>query len=272
MGLVWLHRLASAARTAPRWPAFAWIEDQSWKGGITEGPSLMRALDDADRRAVVADPREVEWKDGRLFAAGAPVDLVYRSLELRDLVEIEQEGARLDGLREAFARGLVSSPPEGDLDHKSLLEIWSSPRFARLFNAAERAVLRRHVPWTRLLGARETEGPDGARIDLPAYARKKRRELVIKPNRSCGGEGVLIGRDTEAARWDRAIARAVSGREPAVVQARVDSARIRVPGARHFTTYGLLASDAALGFLGRAAPFPVVNVARGGYLMGVLLA
>lgn len=265
---VWLAALAEAAgRPAP---AVAWLEDLTWEGGITEGPSLVRALDRADRRALVADPRAIAWRGDQLLAAGVPVDLLYRSLELRDLVEIEAGGTRLDGLRAAFARGRVASPPEGDLDHKSLLELWSSPRFGRLFTASERAVFRRHVPWTRLLGARTTEGPDGRTVDLPAYARKHRTRLVLKPNRSCGGDGVLIGKDTPPARWERAIARAVRGTAPAVVQARIDSARIRVPGARHFTTYGLLAHGDALGFLGRAAPFPVVNVARGGYLMGVL--
>ena len=42
-------------------------------------------------------------------------------------------------LREAVRRGLVLSPAEGDLDHKSLLEVWSAPRFASLFSAAASA-------------------------------------------------------------------------------------------------------------------------------------
>jgi hypothetical protein len=70
----------------------------------------------------------------------------------------------------------------------------------------------------------------------------------------------------------------LSGREPAVVQALVDSARIpsltaprrRLVREDLFTTYGLLASPDGLGFLGRAAPFPIVNVSRGGGLLGVL--
>jgi hypothetical protein len=102
---------------------------------------------------------------------------------------------------------------------------------------------------------------------------------VIKPNRSCGGKGVLIGHDTRAAEWEQSIARALSGEEPAVVQSLVASARIGNPSVRgrrilveqHYTTYGLFATDAGVAFLGRAAPFPVVNISKGGGLLGVLL-
>jgi len=262
-------------------PRLAWLEDQTWDAGITEGPSLAAELRAAGQEATVADPRDLAVDAaGRLICRGREVDVIYRAIELRDLVEIEGQGARLDGLREAFRRGRVASPPEGDLDHKSLFEVFGSPRFARLFSPAERAVFRRHLPWTRLLTERRTEGPNGRPVDLPAFATKERRRLVLKPNRSCGGEGVLIGTDTSAAAWSRAIARALSGKAPAVVQARVESARLKTPVVKagrmttvnHFTTYGLLATARGLGILGRAAPFRVVNVARGGGLIGVVVA
>jgi hypothetical protein len=261
-------------------PRMCWLEDRSWDSGITEGPSLVKELAAAGQTAMVADPRQLDLDGaGRLVCAGQELDVVYRSIEIRDFVEIEAGGVRLDALREAFRRGRVISPPEGDLDHKSLFEIFSSKRFARLFTPAERAVLRRHVPWTRLLGERKTEGPDGQTIDLASFTRRQRRRLVIKPNRSCGGEGILIGAETRPPVWERALARAVSGKEPAVVQARIQSARLKTPASKagrlrtieHYTTFGVMVSSRGVGILGRAAPFSVVNVSRGGGLLGVLV-
>ena len=122
--------------------------------------------------------------------------------------------------------------------------------------------------------------PTGRRMDLPRYIEDRREQLVIKPNRACGGEGILIGRDTSPARWRKAIDLALSGIEPAVTQLFIRGARVRSPIVRngrvvvedYFTNFGLMASPRRMGILGRAAPFPVVNVSRSGGVLGVLLA
>ena len=263
----WLE-LLQARRARPR---IAWLEDRTWTAGITEGPTLCAYLRERGWSAVVADPRDLRFRRGVLHAGDQPVDVVYRGIELADLVAIEAEERRpLAALRQAARRGLVLSSFQGDLDHKSLLEIFSSPRFARLFTPAQRRDFRAHVPWTRLLGARASEDADGRPIDdLVGYARSHRTELVLKPNRSCGGEGILIGHETPASRWNRAVSLAATGKAPAVVQAVIDSARLE--GTPHYTTYGLFPGLRRLGVLGRAAPFRVVNVARGGGLAGVLV-
>jgi hypothetical protein len=279
---VWLDLCDEHARSIGRAAAshVVWLEDRDWDAGITEGPTLAAWLERTGRHGAVADPRELELRGDEIVLRGRPVDIIYRGIELRDLLLIEAETGPLHVLREAVRRNRVLSPLHGDLDHKSLLEVWTSPRFARLFTPAERRAFKKHVLWTRYLTERATEGPDGKSIDLPAYARKHRTKLVIKPNRACGGEGILVGRDTPQARWDKTIALALSGREPAIVQTYVRGAMIESPVVRgtrihhekHFTNYGLLASPTRLGILGRAAPFPVVNVSRGGGVMGVLLA
>jgi len=279
MSEVWLDMCrAHARRLGRRGLSIVWLEDRDWEAGITEGPTLTQRLERLGSPARVCDPRELSIRRGELYVRRRRVDVVYRGIELRDLLLIEEDTGPLLVLREAVRRGLVLSPIEGDLDHKSLLEIWSSARFARRFSAAERAVFRRHVPWTRLLGERFTDGPDGRRIDLVAHAQRSRARLVLKPNRTCGGEGILIGRETPASTWERAIARALRGEQPAVVQTWVPGPTVRSPVLRggrvelqrFYTNFGLMASARQLGVLGRAAPFPVVNVSRGGGVLGVL--
>ncbi|MBI3184565.1 MAG: hypothetical protein HYZ28_20715 [Myxococcales bacterium] len=260
-------------------PRIAWLEDRTWTTGITEGPTLIRRLSGSGASGMVADPREVDLRRGQLYCRGKPVDVLYRGLELRDLLAIEKRDGPLESIRQAVRLGRVVSPPIGDLDHKSHFEVWTTPGLSAHFSKEQRAAFRRHVPWTRRLTARHTEGPDGRRVDLPELARRNREQLVIKPDRSCGGEGVLLGSETRAPEWERAIAGSLSGRAPAVVQERIHSASLRVPTATgrrvadqsFFTTFGVLATDEGVGVLGRAAPFPVVNVARGGGLIGVLI-
>ena len=258
-----------------------WLEDRAWETGITEGPTLVEQLTREGHKASVCDPRDLVASGGEILHDGEPVDIVYRAIELRDLLLIEDESGPLVALREAVRQNRVLSPLQGDLDHKSILEIWSSKKFAKLFSPAERKLLARHVLWTRLVSARKTDGLDGTTVDLPAYVKKARTKLVLKPLRACGGEGILIGKDTAQRAWDKAVDASVAGTEQAIVQTYIKSATIKSPVVRggagkvrhetHFTTFGLYASPTTLGILGRAAPFPVVNVSRGGGILGVLI-
>ena len=50
------------------------------------------------------------------------------------------------------------------------------------------------------LRRRFTTLPDGERIELPEWARRERDSLVLKPNRSYGGEGVIVGHAADAER------------------------------------------------------------------------
>lgn len=258
-----------------------WLEDRAWETGITEGPTLVAQLSANGHRAAVCDPRDLQIVNGEICHGGVPIDIAYRAIELRDLLAIEDESGvdSLAVMREAVKQNLVLSPLAGDLDHKSLLEIWSSRKFARLFTPAERKLLARHVLWTRLVTDRRTDDISGRDVDLGKYVRANKNKLVLKPIRACGGEGILIGKDTPHRNWERAVKRSLAGKDLAVAQQYIKGATIDSPVVRgtrihhekHFTNFGLFASSKTLGVLGRAAPFPVVNVSRGGGVLAVLL-
>ncbi|MFN0246481.1 MAG: hypothetical protein ACKV2T_06210 [Kofleriaceae bacterium] len=259
-----------------------WLEDRAWETGITEGPTLVAYLNANGHRASVCDPRDLEIAGGEICHDGVPIDIAYRAIELRDLLAIEDESGveSLAVMREAVKRNLVLSPLAGDLDHKSLLEIWSSKKFARLFSPSERKLLKRHVLWTRLVTDRRTDDMNGRDVDLGTFVRTNKNKLVLKPIRACGGEGILIGKDTPHRVWERAVKRSLANKDLAVAQQYIKGATIdspvirgtRIHHEKHFTNFGLFASDQTLGMLGRAAPFPVVNVSRGGGVLAVLLA
>ncbi|CAA9306767.1 MAG: Transcriptional regulator, GntR family domain / Aspartate aminotransferase [uncultured Gemmatimonadetes bacterium] len=80
------------------------------------------------------------------------------------------------------------------------------------FTAAEREIIRRHVPWTRrvLPGATTFRGrPFRLPEDLPAW----RGELVLKKGSSASGRHVHVGRFRTPDEWNRAIARALVERD-----------------------------------------------------------
>jgi len=244
------------------------LEDRDWDAGITEMPSLHEYLAQRGVGSVIGDPRALELRGGRFRLDGTPVHLLYRNMELTDLVEVEQEGRPLAALREAFRRNLVVSGLAGDFDHKSLWEVLTSARTRHVVASRDRAFLARHLLWTRLLRHTVTEGPDGDEVDLVPFVRDHRGRLVLKPNQMCGGQGVTLGPLLPERAWQRAVTRALADGDW-VVQRFHRGTRRRFDGAAHYVTYGAISSPDACGVLCRVCREAVVNVSRGGGLVAV---
>ena len=128
--------------------------------GYSEIPRLIRAFAARGIRTAHGRPEELRAAGGRVRLRGVPVDLAYRDLAYEDL---DGSGGRLGGFRALHAGGAVVPDPAGEFGHKGLLECLTGPAYAALFSPAERRLLRRCVPWTRVLGGRRVEGPRGAR-------------------------------------------------------------------------------------------------------------
>ena len=277
--LIILRELASHARAlGRRGLTVAMIEDKSWDVGTTELPSLVRFFRHQGLRAYVADPRELSLRRGEVRYRGRVIDIAYRNVELRDLIELEDRGARLPALRELFKRNQIISSLSGEFDHKSLLEVFTDDRFHALFTSRQRALLARHIPWTRLIYERNTTDRTGRKIDLPRVTARNREQLVIKPNRHCGGEGVAIGLEMTQGRWERLVNKALRESREWVVQEWIDNKVKRLPwymGRKGFqpvpmyTAYGFISTAHGFGMVGRACRERVVNIASGGALLSV---
>ncbi|HTQ39208.1 MAG TPA: hypothetical protein VMJ32_09270 [Pirellulales bacterium] len=255
-------------------------ENQDFTTGITEAESIRKFLRKRFIKCECVDARRFETHPQYGVAyRGKPVDVVYRNIELRDLHDLETAGGDLSGLRAAAQSGKLLSSPFGELDHKSLWEALGSEEFAGLFIAEENRLIAQHVPWTRLLRGRMTHDPGGKFVDLPDYVRRNRTALVMKPNRSCGGQGVTIGRITSAADWDRTLDAAINSPDTWVAQQYIPiprriTCRVTEDGRFEpdevFAVYGGYHSIGGIGFVGRVSHNPVVNVMQGGGLLAVM--
>lgn len=228
-----------------------------------------------------ADPSELYLKKGEVWYENHPVDLAYRDYEVRDIIDLEYEGQDIRPMRTLFKENRMVSSLAGDFDHKSCWEILTDPRFTnKYFNADERQVFRRHILWTRVISDRRTTLPDGETVNLLEHTRRYREELVIKPNRSYGGDRVLIGPSVSRAEWEEAIEAALNDEEPWVVQRLAPIAVNEFPviaedGAVHiepfYTVLGFAPTKYGLAVLGRASQKQVINVAQRGGMCGVLI-
>ena len=259
----------------PRPLGVAFLEEAAEVAGYSEIPRLMRAFAARGIRAAHGTPEELRRVRGEVYLRDVRVDLAYRDLAYEDLGPPSGVRARrLAAFLTLRARGAVLPGAAGEFGQKGLLECLTAPEYARLFSPAERRLLAACVPWTRVLTARATEAPDGRRVDLPEYVRRHGARLLIKPNVGSSGEGILLGREAPAARWEARLARAL--REPGawVVQERRPAAprpMVYLRDGRGYagpchSSLGLFYAPGDLGLHCRVSRAPIVNVARSGAL------
>jgi hypothetical protein len=167
---------------------------------------------------VIADPREVEYRDGKLMAGDFHITLIYKRVLISELVERE-------GLDHPIVRAVrdgavcMINPFRCKILHKKAsLAVLSDDVNAHLFPMAEREAIHAHIPWTRIVEERSTTYRED-RVDLIPFIHANRDRLVLKPNDDYGGAGIVLGWETDEGGWERAVQKALA--EPFVVQERV---------------------------------------------------
>ncbi|MDQ7746354.1 hypothetical protein [Hydrogenophaga pseudoflava] len=150
--------------------------------------------------AVVADPRELQWRDGALWhpalPAGTPVDLVYNRL-----TDFYLQDSGHDVLQQAYRAGSAVVTPHprthalyadkrnlATLSDAALLEHWG-------VGEADRALLRRVVPATQRVTAENADA---------LWA--QRRTLFFKPAAGFGARAAYRGDKLTRRVWDEILA------------------------------------------------------------------
>jgi hypothetical protein len=256
----------------------ALVENAEYTTGTDELGQLAQYLRGQGLKALVVDPRQLDLRRGRIGVGTTPVDLVYRDCELKEFVEMEAGGHRLNALRQVIREGRLISGLHWEFDQKSAWEVLTDPRYARHFSRSQHAFFRTHLLWTRLVREDRVCNPSGHLVDLPSFIRRNRRRLVLKPNTLYGGEGVSLGCTVTQRQWEQALDRALRGSRRYVVQqlaqAPMDTLPLLIDGRPRFAprwmVSGFFFNSTGIGLVGRFCASPVVNVAQGGGLVTAL--
>ena len=170
---------------------------------------------------LIADPRELEWDGKSLAARDIKIDLVYRRVLINDIVA---KPAECSALVKAYSSNAVcvANNFRCKIPHvKAFFAVLTDEQNGSLFSHTERELIRKHIPWTRVVADVGT-AHYGQSIDLLAFIRKERENLVLKPSDEYGGSGVTLGWETGEADWDIAIERALSAKNGVwIIQERI---------------------------------------------------
>ena len=251
-------------KQVPTWSEFEILKERFEKMGIP---------------VVLADPRELEFDGKRLAAQGKTIDLLYRRVLMNDIVA---KPAECEALVKAYAAGVVcvANNFRCKIPHvKAFFAVLTDEKNTKYFTSQERELIRRHVPWTRVVADVKTEHA-GEPIALLEYIRKHQKNLVMKPSDEYGGMGVTLGWEVEKKHWERAIEQALPGGKLAkahgcwIVQERIPMRRGEFPhiGKGNRVEFRNMLVDFApylfrgkvAGYLTRLSSTSLANVTSGG--------
>jgi hypothetical protein len=177
--------------------------------------------------ALICSPDELEFTGNRLRAGDFAIDIVYKRLLVNEYLPIVGEYPALLEAYRAGAICMVNSFRSKLIHKKALFAVLTDQRRAALFSADEQEAIRKHVPWTRMVRAEQTDY-FGKRIDLLEYLKTNRDRLVLKPNDDYGGHGITIGWNSDEAGWADALQSALRNGDY-LAQERVPTAREMFP-------------------------------------------
>lgn len=251
-------------KEVPTWSEFEILKDRFEKMGIP---------------VVLADPRELEFDGKRLAAQGKTIDLLYRRVLINDIVA---RAAECDAMVKAYTAGAVcvANNFRCKIPHvKAFFAVLTDEKNVKYFTSEERELIRRHVPWTRVVTDVRTEH-EGRPIQLLEYIRKNQKNLVMKPSDEYGGMGVMLGWEVQKRHWERAIEQALPDGKLAkahgswIVQERIPMRRGEFPhiGKGNRVEFRNMLVDFApylfrgkvAGYLTRLSSTSLANVTSGG--------
>ena len=222
----------------------------------------------------LADPRDLQFNGKSLTARGKKIDLVYRRVLINDIVARPAEcKALVDAV--AAKAVCVANHFRCKIPHvKAFFAVLTDERNDMLFSLDERALIRKHVPWTRVVADNRTSHY-GTAIELLDFIRRQRGNLVLKPSDEYGGSGVTLGWESSESYWDTVIEKAIATTEGCwIVQERIPIRREVFPWIESngkldyrdmlvdFAPY--LFRGKLCGFLTRLSATGLANVTSGG--------
>ncbi len=267
------HALVQAYQEWARKPELPRIAILDWKEVPTYSEFVLfeRYFKEQGLECVIADPREVEYRDGKLFSGDFHVTLIYKRVLINELLE---RGGLDQPVVRAVRDGAVcmANPFRCKaLYKKASLAVLSDDANARLFGPAQQQAIAAHVPWSRVVEERHTQY-QGQAIDLVPFVLKHRERLVLKPNDDYGGKGIVLGWTVDDARWEEGVRLALA--TPYVVQERIALPQEPFPalvegkvviGDRMLDTAPYVCHGQYVeGCLTRIATDPLLNVTAGG--------
>ncbi|ATW23561.1 glutathionylspermidine synthase family protein [Candidatus Formimonas warabiya] len=179
----------SGSEEIPQVAIVDWIE-----GKIpSEFVEFQKAFERAGCKTVIADPRSLEYREGKLYLQDFRIDCIYRRVVTWEAIE---NAASIKNFIDAYLNGDVCTigPFRSQIAHnKIIFALLHDQEKTPFLTEEERQFVKEHIPFTTIF--------DVNHADLLNYTMENKDQLVLKPMDKYASRGVRVGRDYTPEEW-----------------------------------------------------------------------
>lgn len=199
---------------------------QPFQSGASDHTPLARFFSEEGYATRVLSPEQLEYRDGVLTSGDFTIDIVLRRVRLQEFLLRYDLNHPLIRAYKDRAVCMINNF-RADLGSKlTLFDLLTDPELTAKFPAAERAVIKETLPWTRFVQpGKITRGRQT--VDLMEYITKQRTKLVLRANDAFSDVPPVYGAQVDDSAWEKALRQAA--RAPFVIQEAVDQAHAVFP-------------------------------------------
>lgn len=197
-----------------------------------EVKEMVKLLRQSGVEAVVTDPRQLSYREGKLYAENQRIELIWNKINTADFIPLLDDFDALSDFIWACEDLAVchvnSFQARFITESKLCLAYLSDPAFRKHFTEEECRILDKHIPWARKLSAMSSE--DNDEQAFRKLFKLHREKLVLKTAYDIRGDGVVIGLSTPQEKWEQLIDQYWD--KPYIVQELIAAPEIPVPAGR----------------------------------------
>jgi hypothetical protein len=174
------------------------ITDFSGLGSNEEFDTFKAVFEKEGYKTIICDPREMKYKNGKLYFENTQIDLIYRRAVNK---EIELRIDELTEFIKAYKDNAVCvvGPFRSQIMHnKRFFEILCDENKTIFFSSEERDFINKHIPKTYSLNESTLQ-----------KALQNKDKYLIKPDDMYAGKGVVCGIDVDYKNWQEELNKAV---------------------------------------------------------------
>ncbi|NLY46994.1 MAG: glutathionylspermidine synthase family protein [Tissierella sp.] len=142
---------------------------------------------------IIADPRELKYRDGKLYFEDYRIDLVYRRIVTFELIDKADE---IPEFIEAYRnRGFccIGSIKSQVIHNKIFFKILHDEDTLALLSEEERDFVKAHIPHTGIFGGDQ---------DVFNKVLNNKNKYIMKPMDLNASQGVYVGKDLSQEEWE----------------------------------------------------------------------
>ena len=173
------------------------IMDFKEDGTSNEFEEFKKRFEKLGYKTHICDPRDLVYKDKKLWSNDIPLDLIYRRATTARMVE---KGDKITDFINAYENGdicVVGSFRSQIPHNKVIFAILHNDNAVDFLSKEEKKFIKKHIPWTKCLNLDNDK--------LINKVLKNKNEFVLKPCDMFAGKGVYVGQDYDQKEWKNII-------------------------------------------------------------------